>query len=187
MILARQYRDGGAAALSVLTEREHFYGHYEFIDVAKKATGLPVLCKDFFVDQYQIYHAKRIGADAVLLIVRLLEPDTLRDFLRQAHSVGLACLVEAHTEDEVRTAVDCGAEIIGVNNRDLDDFTVSLETAERLAPLISSSVVKVAESGIFTPEDIMRLRNAGYDAFLIGEALVKSNNPAELLKSLQQV
>ena len=131
--------------------------------------------------------AKLIGADAILLIVRLLSTDILRDFLHRAKNIGLDCLVETHTRDEVRVAVECGADIIGVNNRDLADFSVRLETAEELAPAVPESVVKVAESGINTPEDIARLQRSGYQAFLIGEALVTSPDPVGLLKSLRGV
>lgn len=186
-VLAARYRDGGAAALSVLTERNYFFGHYEFVNMAKKTARVPVLCKDFVFDQYQIYHAKLIGADAILLIVRLLTYDVLRDFLHRAKNIGLDCLVETHTREEVRTAIDCGADIIGVNNRDLADFTVRLETAEELAPLIPESVIKVAESGINTSDDIARLQRSGYRAFLVGEALVTSGDPVGLLKSLRGV
>lgn len=184
-IIAEQYRDGGAAALSVLTEEKYFFGRHEFVALAKRRAGLPVLCKDFIFDEYQVYYAKYVQADAILLIARLLPPDTLREFLSLAQSIGLACLVESHNEREVELAVNAGARIIGVNNRNLEDFTVSLETSERLAPLIPSNVVKVAESGIFTPDDIKRLGSAGYDSFLIGEALITAGDPIELLHSLR--
>lgn len=184
-IIAEQYRDGGAAALSVLTEEKYFFGRYEFLALAKRRSGLPVLCKDFIFDEYQVYYAKYVQADAILLIARLLPPDTLREFLALAESIGLACLVESHNEREVELAVNAGARIIGVNNRNLDDFSVSLETSERLAPLIPSHVVKVAESGIFTRDDITRLQSAGYNSFLIGEALITAGDPIELLHSLR--
>jgi len=187
VVLAAQYQQGGAAALSVLTERRHFFGHYEFVRLAGKRAGLPVLCKDFIFDQYQIYHARWIGADAILLIARLLAPDQLAEFISRARAVGLAALVEVHNRAEVRAALDSGAELLGVNSRDLSDFTVRLETAEELAPLIPAAVIKIAESGIRAREDVRRLERAGYRAFLIGEALVTSSNPAALLQELRGV
>jgi len=185
MVLAGRYADGGAVALSVLTEQNYFFGHYEFMELAKRRSGLPILCKDFVFDTYQIYYARYRHADAILLIVRLLSPPTLREFIGVARSIGLDCLVETHNREEVQIALDCGADIIGVNNRDLVDFTVNLETAEELAGLIPNSISKVAESGIHTPADIERLRKSGYLTFLIGEALVTSSDPVTLLKSLR--
>ncbi len=187
VVLADQYRAGGAAALSVLTERQYFHGHYEFLGLTKKRSGLPVLCKDFIIDRYQIYHAKKEQADAILLIVRLLPQRTLMTFLKIAKELGMDCLVETHGREEVRIALEAGAEIIGVNNRDLATFDVSLETCEELAELIPTDRVKVAESGIFNREHIERLQKSGYHTFLIGEALVTAENPTELLKSLRGV
>jgi len=185
MILAQRYRDGGASALSVLTEQKYFFGRHEFLELAGKQAELPVLCKDFIFDPYQIYYARLMRADAVLLIVRLLPPESLRDFIALAKSIGLAALVETHNREEVKIAIDCGAEIVGVNNRDLADFTVRLETCEQLSAMIPDSVVKVAESGIFTREHIERLGQSGYSTFLIGEALVRANDPVALLKELK--
>ncbi len=185
MILAQRYRDGGAAALSVLTEQKYFFGRHEFLELAGKQAELPVLCKDFIFDPYQIYYARLMKADAVLLIVRLLPPDSLREFIEIARTIGLAALVETHNREEVQIAIDCGAEIIGVNNRDLADFTVRLETCEQLAAIIPENVVKVAESGIFTREHIERLGQSGFSSFLIGEALVRADDPVALLKELR--
>jgi indole-3-glycerol phosphate synthase len=186
-ILAEQYQAGGAVALSVLTEEKYFYGRYEYIQQVKKATSLPVLAKDFIIDPYQIHWARYINADAVLLIVRLLPPKVLAEFLELARRLRLDCLVEVHSKEELQTALDCGADIIGVNNRDLRDFTVKLEISEALAPLIPNDVVKVAESGIFTYADVARLKAAGYTNFLVGEALVTADDPVKLLRSLQGV
>ncbi|MFQ6008002.1 MAG: indole-3-glycerol phosphate synthase TrpC [Candidatus Zixiibacteriota bacterium] len=182
---ARLYREGGAAALSVLTDPKYFYGRYEYIEMVKLETGLPVLCKDFILDPYQIYYARYMNADAILLIVKLLPSTTLSEFISLAQKLGLDCLVEVHGEEEVQAALDSGADIVGVNNRNLHDFSVNLETSETLAPFIPDDVVKIAESGIFTFADVTRLQAAGYTNFLVGEALVVSDDPVSLLKSLR--
>ncbi len=183
--LAEQYKNGGAAALSVLTEEQHFFGHADFMALAKDASGLPVLCKDFIIDPYQIHYAKFMKADAILLIAALHTKESLNDFITTATKIDLDCLVEAHDAREVELSLDAGATILGVNNRNLKDFSISLETSERLAKLIPDGVIKVAESGIATPEDISRLQACGFNAFLIGEALVTSEDPAALLSSLR--
>ena len=184
-VLARQYRDGGASALSVLTEETYFFGRFEYLQTASQESGLPVLCKDFLIDPYQVYHARYMGADAVLLIVRLLSRRRLTDFLVLAEDVGLDALVEVHDENELEIASDCGARIIGVNNRNLDTFQVDINTCRRLANQIPEDVIRVAESGIFTRNDIEMLTNDGYNSFLIGEALMTSNDPVELLNTLR--
>ena len=182
--LARQYKDGGAKALSVLTERKFFFGDYKYLKMTSDVSGLPVLCKDFILDKYQIYHAKYLYADAVLLIVRMLSDDNLNKFIDTARLIGIDTLVETHTVEEVKRAVAAGAEIIGVNNRDLATFDVSLDRCIELAEYIPDDKIKVAESGIFNRTDIDYLRRAGFNNFLIGEALVKANNPAELLREM---
>ena len=183
--LADKYLKGGAAALSILTEKNYFYGSYDYVAPAAKATGLPILCKDFVVDPYQLYHARYIGADAVLLIVRLHSKESLVEMITLAETLGLDCLVEVHDANETETAVAAGAHIIGVNNRNLADLTVDLATSERLANLIPDDVIAVSESGIFESADIARLKQAGYTRFLIGEALVKASDPVLLLKTLR--
>ena len=183
--LADKYLKGGAAALSILTEKNYFYGSYDYVAPAAEATGLPILCKDFVVDPYQLYHARYIGADAVLLIVRLHSKESLVEMITLAETLGLDCLVEVHGENETETAVAAGAHIIGVNNRNLADLTVDLATSERLANLIPDDVIAVSESGIFESADIARLKQAGYTRFLIGEALVKASDPVLLLKTLR--
>ena len=183
--LAAKYRDGGAVALSVLTERKYFYGRTEYLKEAAEASSLPVLCKDFILEPYQLYYARYSGADAVLLIVRLHSSGMLTELIKTASDLGLDCLVETHDSDEVKMAVDCGADIIGVNNRNLDDFSISLETSERLASLIPDNAIRVSESGIGTPDDIVRLRDSGYTRFLIGEALMTADDPVRLLQSLR--
>ncbi len=184
--LATAYNNGGASVLSVLTERMYFFGDTANMKIASDASGLPILCKDFIIDSYQLYHARAHGADAVLLIVRLLEETKLLDLFNKATETGLDCLVEVHNEAELETALKINAPIIGVNNRNLDTFEVNLDTSERLAKMIPEKIVKVAESGIFVPKDISRLKASGYFTFLIGEALVRSDNPAELIKSLRE-
>ncbi len=183
--LAQSYARGGASALSVITDTKYFYGKFEYVRLAKEESALPVLCKDFVIDPYQIHYARFKQADAVLLIVRLLSPADLQAYLELAREADMDCLVEVHNAEEVNIAVDCGAEIIGVNNRDLSDFTVRLETCEELSPLIPTSVIKVAESGIFGREHIDRLQASGYSCFLIGEALVTSEDPVTLIRSLR--
>lgn len=184
--IARQYKEGQAAALSVLTESNFFFGQYGYLEVAKKETGLPVLCKDFIIDPYQIYYARFRSADAVLLIVRLLNRKQLIYFQEIAKEINLDCLIEVHNQEELEIALESEAKIIGVNNRNLADFSVSLETSVQLAEMIPEDIVKVSESGIFTKEHITQLGKSGYNAFLIGESLMKSENPAEMIKSLCQ-
>ena len=182
--LAGQYKKGGAAALSVLTESKFFFGDYSYIDRCSKATSLPVLCKDFMLEPYQVYHAKYINADAILLIIKLLPKEMISMLLELAEDLGLDVLVEVHSEQELKIALETDASIIGVNNRNLQTFEVTLQNAVDLAPLIPSDKIKVAESGIFSFNDIQILQMAGYNNFLIGEALVKADNPTALIRSL---
>lgn len=183
--LAKLYKEGGASALSVLTDEKFFYGSFENLKKAKEVSSLPVLCKDFFIDSYQLYFANYIGADAVLLIVKMLSKEKLKEFLSIAKDLGLDALVEVHDEKELEIALEAKAEIIGVNNRNLNTFEVDIQTAVDLSKLIPEDIIKVAESGIFTADDIRKLKSAGYNNFLIGEALVTAENPVELLKELQ--
>jgi len=182
--LAQQYEQGGAAAISVLTDREFFQGSLEDLRVARVACTLPVIRKDFTLTDYHVLEAASAGADAILLIVAILEDEALRSLREVAEAFGMAALVEAHNEQELDRAVGSGARIIGVNNRDLNTFQVSLETSERLAKQIPADVVKVSESGIFNSDDVQRLMNAGYDAFLVGEHLVKSGDATKALREL---
>jgi indole-3-glycerol phosphate synthase len=182
--LARQYEQGGAAAISVLTDREFFRGSLDDLRAARAACTLPVIRKDFTLTDYHVLEAAAVGADAILLIVAILEDEALRSLREMAEAFGMAVLVEAHNEQELDRAVRSGARIIGVNNRDLNTFHVSLETSERLAKQIPPGAVKVSESGIFNSDDIQRLMKAGYDAFLVGEHLVKSGDAAKALREL---
>jgi indole-3-glycerol phosphate synthase len=182
--VAQAYEIAGAAALSVLTEEQFFGGSMEDLRVARGATLLPTLSKDFVVDPYQVWDAWYAGADAVLLIVAALEDGDLRQLLSTADEAGLEALVEVHDEQELRRALHCGARVVGVNNRDLTTMAVDLQTSLSLAPLIPDEVVAVAESGIRGPGDVRRLRDAGYDAMLVGEHLMSEADPGKALESM---
>jgi indole-3-glycerol phosphate synthase len=182
--LARLYAANGATALSVLTDVTYFGGSDDDLVNARLASGLPVLRKDFVVDPYQVYEARALGADAVLLIVRALAQPELVQLLRLAHDLGLDALVEAHSAEEVQRALDAGARTVGVNNRDLDRLVTDPTLALRLRPLVPKTVVFVAESGIHEPAQVAELAEAGVDAVLIGEALVKSTDPGARLRDL---
>jgi indole-3-glycerol phosphate synthase len=181
---ARSYTVGGAAAMSVLTDGPFFGGALEDLVTARAAAPFPVLRKDFIVDRYQIVEARAAGADALLLIVAALDDAPLRDLLVAARAVGLEVLVEAHDEAEVSRAVAAGAEIIGINNRDLRTFTVDRELAIRLRPRVPAERLVVAESGIRDASDVARLRAAGVDGMLVGETLMRAPDPAAALRAL---
>ena len=183
--IAHTYEEGGAACLSVLTDKQFFQGSLHDLEAARAAVGLPVLRKDFTMDRVQVWEAVAHGADAILLIAAILDVEEMR-FLRElAGSFDLAALVEVHDADELAKAVDSGAEIIGVNNRNLETFEVSLDTSLRLSYLMPSDAVRVSESGINTAEDIQLLGGAGFQAFLVGESLMRSQDPATALKALR--
>jgi indole-3-glycerol phosphate synthase len=186
--LARRYQAGGAAALSVLTDEPFFQGSLRNLELASKAVKLPCLRKDFMVDEYQILEARAHRADAILLIAAALSDTEISQFAQAAHGLELDVLVEVHTGEELDRALDVlgetFADAIGVNNRDLKSFAVSLETSLELAGRIPASVVRVAESGISTAEDMARLRAAGFDAFLIGESLMRQTDPGAALAAL---
>lgn len=183
--LAAVYQRGGAASISVLTEPRHFLGSLDDLLRVREAVRVPVIRKDFILDPVQIWEARAVGADAVLLIVAALDDQTLIDLLTETHLAGMAALVEVHNEDEVDRAGAAGARVIGVNNRDLASFEVDLGTAERLAARIDGEAVTVAESGIWSPADARRMQAAGYDAVLVGESLVRAADPAALLAGLR--
>ncbi len=182
---ARQYEAGGASALSVLTDRDFFQGSLDDLQAARAAVSLPVIRKDFTIDEYQIVEAAAHGADAILLIAAILDVAEMRGFRELAASFGMAALVEVHDDAELDAALASGAEIVGVNNRDLRTFEVHLETSMRLAARIPSGLVKVTESGIHNATDVRMLMAAGFDAFLVGEHLMKSADPAAALRSLK--
>lgn len=182
--LAKELEDGGAAALSVLTNEEFFQGSLANLRAASAATKLPCLRKDFMVDEFQMVEARAHAADAVLLIVAALSDSELRRLDAAARAQGLDVLCEAHDENELQRALDAGCEVIGVNSRDLKTFHVEQSTLFRIGPKIPDSALKVAESGIESGEDVARLRAAGYQAFLIGESLMRAERPGEALKKL---
>lgn len=183
-LIARQYEAGGAACLSVLTDHRYFQGSLQDLEAARAAVSVPVLRKDFTIDRLQIFEAAAHGADAILLIAAALDTHHLVHFREVAESLNMAALVEVHDPEELRKAIDSGAHIIGVNNRDLQSFQVTLDTSIRLAMQMPSGVTRVSESGIFSRADIDMLRSAGYDAFLIGESLMKSAHPSGALREL---
>lgn len=183
--IAREYEDAGAAAISVLTEPDYFLGSDRYLAEIARAVRLPVLRKDFTVDPYQIYEAKCLGASAVLLICALLDPATLSAYIQIVHRLGLSALVEAHTAEEVQSALAAGARIVGVNNRDLQTFTVDLSVSRRLRPMVPDSILFVSESGIRTAEDIAELRSIGVDAVLIGETFMRSPDKRQQLAILR--
>jgi indole-3-glycerol phosphate synthase len=186
--LARNYQNGGAAALSVLTDEPYFQGSLRNLELASAAVSIPCLRKDFMVDEYQIVEARAHRADAILLIAAALTDAELLRFSAKAHEYELDVLVEVHTEGELNRVLDtvgeAGADAIGVNNRDLRSFKVNLETSLELVERIPSSVVRVTESGISTAEDLVRLQAAGFDAFLIGESLMRQPDPGAALAGL---
>ena len=183
--VAAAYAAGGACGVSVLTEEDGFRGSLEDLRAARAAVTLPLLRKDFIFDEYQIYEAAEAGADAVLLIVAALDDERLLRLRWLAEDeLRMDALVEVHTEDELRRALDGGATLVGVNNRDLHSFRVSLEVSARLARLAPAGVLLVSESGIRTRDDLSRLASLGYRGFLVGESLMRAENPAEALRSL---
>jgi indole-3-glycerol phosphate synthase len=182
--LAAAYERGGARAVSVLTDRDFFGGSEEDLDAARTETMIPILRKDFTIDPYQIYESRALGASAILLIVRILEDSRLQELLAVARECKLAALVETHNEREVERALVAGAEIIGVNARDLDTFKVDPAGVLSVKQRIPASVIAVAESGIQTRDDVLRLEKAGFDAILVGETLVRSPDPAAKLREL---
>jgi indole-3-glycerol phosphate synthase len=184
MALAKTYAESGVAAISVLTDAEYFQGSGEHLAAIRETVKLPLLRKDFIYDEYQIYESAAYGADAVLLIAAILKPKRLSHLLTLSRSLGLGCLVEIHNENELDPALDSGAEIIGVNNRDLKTFKVDINTTQRILPLIPEDKTVVSESGINNRDDVRRLRRWRVDAVLIGEALVTSKNIPAKIKEL---
>ncbi len=185
--LARRYELGGASAISVLTEPDFFGGSLADLESVRGAVDVPVLRKDFTRNAAQIWEARASGADAVLLIVATLSEATLADLIAEASDVGVDAIVEAHTIPEVLRATGAGATIIGVNNRDLTTFTTDLSVAERSADVMPSDVVRIAESGVSSREGAARMRAAGYDAILVGEALVRHRDPVRFVAELAGV
>ncbi len=182
--MAKTYAQGGAAAISVLTDEKHFQGSIDHLAAIRKEVKLPLLRKDFIIDPYQVYQSRANGADALLLIVAILSQEQLKELLLLSHSLGLKCLVEVHHEGEVEQALLSGAEIIGINNRDLNTFTTDLNTTRRLLPLIPAGRIVVSESGIKNRSDVARLKEWGVNTILVGEALVTASNVRNKMKEL---
>ncbi|MBI2986171.1 MAG: indole-3-glycerol phosphate synthase TrpC [Deltaproteobacteria bacterium] len=182
--IARDFSLNGASALSVLTEERFFQGSLSYLERIREEVPLPLLRKDFILDEYQLLEAKSFGADAVLLIVALLDPGLLQRLKDQASSLSLDALVEVHTEAELERALKVGASLIGINNRDLRTFEVRLETTERLLPRVPAGVLVVCESGIDSPERMGQMETLGVHVFLVGEALMRAPDPGAKLKEL---
>lgn len=182
--IARVYETHGAAAISVLTDEKYFQGSLSYLTGIKKTVRVPVIRKDFIIDPYQIYEARSAGADAILLIAALLSLEEMQYFLKLAEELGMDCLVEIHSEQELKKVLQTNAGIIGINNRDLSTFITDLETTFRLKPMITDNKIVVSESGIKSRADILKLREKGINAVLIGETLMKSNDIAAMLREL---
>ena len=182
---ARRYAAGGAAAVSVLTEPHYFGGSLEDLATVRRATDLPVLRKDFMLNEAQIWESRAAGADAVLLIAAVLDGRRLPVMLEASAAASMTALVEVHDEAEAERAVAAGASVVGVNNRDLGSFVTDLAVAERLSGRLANVAVRVAESGVKTVADAARMAAAGYDAVLVGEALVRSEDPARLIRAFR--
>ena len=182
--IAKVYVENGASALSVLTDEKFFQGSADYLTQISKVVDRPILRKDFTIDPYQIYEARAIGASAVLLIVSILTPGELSSFIATSRALGLDALVEVHEREELMVALDAGAEIVGINNRNLKTFDTSLDTTYGLIDHIPDDVLTVSESGIYTREDVVALRDAGADAVLVGESLMRESDIAAKLQEL---
>lgn len=183
--IAEDYERAGASAVSVLTEPEYFKGKNEYVTEISQNISLPIIRKDFTVDEYMIYQARVIGASAVLLICSILDTGTIREYIKICDMLGLSALVEAHDESEIKSALRAGARLIGVNNRNLKDFTVDINNCTRLRQLVPNEITFVAESGIKTAEDINALRQANVNAVLIGETLMRASDKKAMLDELR--
>jgi indole-3-glycerol phosphate synthase len=182
--LAKSYAQGGAAAISVLTETNYFEGSLDYLAAIRDEVRLPLLRKDFIFDRYQVYESRAYGADALLLIVAILSQEQLEELLSLSHNLGLSCLVEVHSQDEVERALLSQAKIIGINNRDLNTFTVDINTTYRLRPLIPHQRIVVSESGITNRSDMEKLNGWGVNAVLVGEVLVTASNVQTKVREL---
>jgi indole-3-glycerol phosphate synthase len=185
--IAQDYVDGGASAISVLTDAEHFAGSLEDLAAVRGAVGLPILRKDFTVSANDVLDAADAGASAVLLIVAALSDDELEEFIGVAHGAGLDAIVEVHDHDEAKRSLDCGARIIGVNQRNLHTFDVDRDNAARVIESLPTPIVTICESGLSTPEDVARAADVGFDAVLVGEAFVTATDVTETVRSFSSV
>ena len=182
--IAKEYEAGGASAISVLTDKEFFKGDLKYLSEIKETVSLPALRKDFIIDPYQIYEARAAGADLVLLIARILNKEEINAFLALSHELGMECLVEVHDNSELETVLETEAAIIGINNRNLDTFETNLETTLQLRHRIPEGKIIVSESGIKTRADVLVLEEAGIDAILIGETLMRSRDISQKINEL---
>lgn len=182
--IATSYERGGAACLSCLTDEHYFQGHDEYLKAARQATQLPVLRKDFVIDAYQVAEAYALGADCILLIAAILDSSALADLYVQAQEMGLDVLIEVHDEKECEQALSLAPPLLGINNRDLHDFSVSLQTTLDLLPSIPPGTLLVTESGIQTTKDVRTMQSAGVNAFLVGEAFMREPSPGRALEAL---
>ncbi len=185
--IAKEYERAGASCISVLTEPKWFLGKNQYLKDISQSVSIPCIRKDFVVDEYMIYEAKTLGASAVLLICSLLNTETLKNYIEICNSLGLSALVEAHDEKEIESAVSAGARIIGVNNRNLKNFSVDINNSEKLRKKVPDNIIFVAESGIKTADDIKALKKARVDAVLIGETLMKAENKKAMLENLKGI
>lgn len=185
LVQAKAYKEAGATAISILTEPKYFLGRDEYLTNVKQAANLPIIRKDFTIDEYQIYEAKVIGADAVLLICALLNAETIRYYLKICDLLGITALVEAHDAREIDVALNAGSRVVGVNNRNLKDFTLDIQNSVRLRKLVPEDKIFVSESGMKTRNDIALLEAAGVDAVLIGETLMRSGNLKKTIAELR--
>ncbi len=174
--IARIYQKAGACAISVLTEEEFFLGNLELLSMIAGVVTIPILRKDFIIDKYQIYQSRAYGADTILLMSNILDEKKLKEFIEIARKIGMEPLVEVHTEEDLKKGLDCGAEIIGINNRDLNTFKVDISVTEKLIRYIPDDKIVISESGINSRKDLIRLKSLGVDGFLIGEAFMRENN-----------
>ena len=183
--IAKEYEKAGADCISVLTEPSRFLGKNEYLQEIANAVKIPCLRKDFTVDEYMIYQAKLLGASAVLLICSILDKSQIKEYISMCDTLGLSALVEVHDETEMQTALQSGARIIGVNNRNLKDFSVDTDNSRKLRELVPNDIIFVSESGVKTPEDVQKLRNIGANAVLVGETLMRAENKREMLFKLK--
>ena len=185
--IAKEYEQAGADCISVLTEPSRFLGKDEYLQEIANAVKIPCLRKDFTVDEYMIYQAKLLGASAVLLICSILDKSQIKEYISMCDTLGLSALVEVHDETEMQTALQSGARIIGVNNRNLKDFSVDTDNSRKLRELVPNDVIFVSESGVKTPEDVQKLRDIGANAVLIGETLMRAENKRDMLAKLKGI
>ncbi len=185
--IAKDYEEAGASCISVLTEPDYFKGDKQYLKEISENVTVPLIRKDFIIDEYMIYDAKIHGASCVLLICSLLDKETMEKYIEICDNLGMSALVEAHDEEEIQKAVEAGARMIGVNNRDLKTFTVDIRNSERLRKLVPDNILFIAESGIKTNADINRLRKAKVNGVLIGETFMKAENKKEMLQKLRGV